>query len=416
MKGKRRKIGWIWLGSLLLLSRIVLVQAAPVFTFKHALSVAMQNSPLIKSGIAAIHSANGQLVQSKTYPNPSLNVSTENIAGSGPYQDFNAAETTVMLDQPFPLGGKRQANQAVQQRLIGLSKIELDNIRVNLYVRLGSRYLDVLYAKNWLQTTSKIIRLNQEIVTTLKRKIKAGSGSPLDLMTAQIQLSQSKIAHRLAHQALNATWKRLVLLVGKKNLRYQEVADRGLPHRLLSYQVLLRELHLSPLWRAQLMTSEVAYRRVILAREQAWPDLTVGVGARHFADTHDNSLVAEFSLPLPIYNRNQGNSMSRLADYNAALSNQRQKMIDLKSELSRLYQQARSSQYQAHTLRQIILPKAKQAVTMARKGYFQGRYPYVTLANAQATLLQTEKQYWRAHTDFDKALLELQGLLGKGIS
>lgn len=413
---RKQCLNWcVWVGNILLLGKLAFAQAAPAFTFNHALKVAMQKSPLIRLGVASIHSANGQLIQSKTYPNPSLDVTTENIAGSGAYHNLNAAETTVMIAQTFPLGGKRQANQIIQKSLVGLSKIAFENIRFNLYVQLGSRYIDVLYAKNWLHTTSSIVRLNQEIVRMLRRKIKAGSGSPLDLMTAQIQLSQSKIARRLAHQMLTATWKRLVLLIGKRDLPYQRVVDRGgLPHRLLSYQTLVSELYHSPGWQAQNMKSNIADKRVILARKQAWPDLTVGLGARYFSDTHDNSFVVEFSLPLPVYNRNQGNVMSRLADYNAALSRQQQKMINLKSELSILYQRARSSQYKAHTLLEKILPRAKEAVKIAKKGYFEGRYPYVTLANAQATLLQTEKQYWRSHTDFDKALIELRGLLGVG--
>ena len=81
-----------------------------------------------------------------------------------------------------------------------------------------------------------------------------------------------------------------------------------------------------------------------------------------------------------------------------------------------MYQQARSNQYQADTVLHQILPKAKQAIKIAKSGYFQGRYPYVTLANAQTTLLNTEKQYWQVHTNFDKSLIRIQGLLGNKTS
>jgi cobalt-zinc-cadmium efflux system outer membrane protein len=87
-------------------------------------------------------------------------------------------------------------------------------------------------------------------------------------------------------------------------------------------------------------------------------------------------------------------------------------MIDLKSELRELYQQAQANQYQTQTIRQSILPKAKKAVLLARKGYFQGLYPYVTLANAQETLLHSEKEYWMSHAQFDRALVQIHGLLG----
>lgn len=388
------------------------VQAEPAFTFNYALKIAKENSPLVKSAIASVRSSNGQYIQSKTFPNPSVNAYSENIAGSGEYKDLNAAETTVEISQPILLGGKRYANKEVHKSIVKLSKETLLKIQAKLYVFLGERYINVIYAQNWLKTTAKLIKINRDIVVMLKRKLKAGSGSPLDLITAQIQLSQSVIAHTVAKQELHTAWVRLVLLMGDKTLRYRSIIDKGLPHFLPSYLTLTKLLTHSPTWQAIVTKSDVAYKKIILAKKRAWPDLTIGIGVRHFSDTSDNTMVAGISLPLPIFNYNQGNTMSRVADYDASLSNQHQTMIDLKSELLRLYQHARASQYQTKSIRQTILPKAKKAVALARKGYFHGLYPYVTLANAQETLLQTEKEYWVSHAEFDRALIKIHGLLG----
>jgi cobalt-zinc-cadmium efflux system outer membrane protein len=388
------------------------VQAESVFTFNYALKVAKKNSPLVKSAIASIQSANGQFVQSKTYPNPTINAYTENVAGSGTYKDLNAAETTVEISQPILLGGKRSANKKVKKSLVKLSKVSLLKIHARLYIMLGERYINVMYAQNWLKTTAELVKINRDIVVMLKRKLKAGSGSPLDLMTAQIQLSQSTIAHTVARQELRTAWERLVLLMGIKKLQYNGVLDKGLPHFLPTYSRFTKLLTHSPTWEAIVTKSDVAYKKIILSRKRAWPDLTVAIGIRHFSDTSDNSMVAGVSLPIPILNYNQGNIKSRLADYDASLSNQHQMMIDLKSELRELYQQAQANQYQTQTIRQSILPKAKKAVLLARKGYFQGLYPYVTLANAQETLLHSEKEYWMSHAQFDRALVQIHGLLG----
>ncbi len=402
--------------TLLLFSFIVTTaQARTRFTFNHAWSIAKRYSPLLKTANAAIHSAKGQLLQSHTYPNPSINVSAENIAGSGQYKRFESAETTVSLAQPIPLGGKRIADQNVQQGLINLSQSELITTQSKLYILLGERYVNVLYAQNWLHSTDKLVRIDGSIIVTLKRKLHAGSGSPLDLLTAQIQLSQAKIARAIANHKLHAAWKRLTLLMGQSHLKYRGVMDKGLPHQLSNYNKLYLALINSPTWKTQVVKTNIAYKRIILAKKRIWPDLTVAIGARHFADTHDNSVVADFSLPLPVYDQNQGNIASRLADYNAALFKQQQILIELKSQLVTLYQIAQSTQLQANMISHQILPKAQQAVNLAKNGYFQGRYPYVTLANAQATLLTADKEYWQAHANFDKALVEINGLLGKGI-
>ncbi len=399
---------------LLFISIVTTSQAKTHFTFSHAWSIAKRYSPLLKSANATIQAAKGQLIQSHTYPNPSISISAENIAGSGQYSRFESAETTLSLSQTFPLGGKRFANQNVQQGFINFYQSALLTTESKLYILLGERYVNVLYAQNWQDATNKLVRIDTTIVSTLKRKLHAGNGSPLDLMTAQIQLSQSKIARDIANQKLHAAWKQLTLLMGQSNLKYRRILDKGLPHRLSSYKKLYVALLSSPTWKMQIVKTKVAYQKILLANKEIWPDLSVSIGARHFADTHENSLVADFSLPLPIYDQNQGNIVSRLADYNNELNKQQQILIEIKSQLVMLYQIAQSSQLRSFMVFHQILPKAQQAVNLAQNGYLQGRYPYVTLANAQATLLSAEKEYWQAHASFDKTLVELNGLLGQG--
>ena len=65
-------------------------------------------------------------------------------------------------------------------------------------------------------------------------------------------------------------------------------------------------------------TTELEQRRAALKLEKsrAIPDLTAGLGYRRLSGSDDNALVGGISIPLPLFNRNQGNI--REAEYRLA--------------------------------------------------------------------------------------------------
>lgn len=58
-----------------------------------------------------------------------------------------------------------------------------------------------------------------------------------------------------------------------------------------------------------------------------------------------------------------------------------------------------------------MLPNAKKTVELAKDGFQQGRYTYLILSNAMLNLSREEEHYTRAHADYHKALIKIQGLL-----
>ena len=68
------------------------------------------------------------------------------------------------------------------------------------------------------------------------------------------------------------------------------------------------------------------------------------------------------------------------------------------------------NQEEAQIVTRDLLPTAKSAVHLARKGYAAGRYSYLQLANAMRMLLNEEKHFIDAHAKLDKAIINIKGL------
>ncbi|WP_264830118.1 TolC family protein, partial [Klebsiella aerogenes] len=69
-----------------------------------------------------------------------MSVQAENIAGSAPYSRFDAAETTLQINQPFELGGKRFARIAAGEAGVGAAKARGLNARVAYAYDLATGY------------------------------------------------------------------------------------------------------------------------------------------------------------------------------------------------------------------------------------------------------------------------------------
>ena len=109
------------------LGRTAYAQEAPPFP---ALLKQSEGAPRAAAIAADVAQAEGLAEQARARSNPSVSVQAENIAGSAPYSRFDAAETTLQINQPFELGGKRFARIAAGEAGVGAAKARGLNARV----------------------------------------------------------------------------------------------------------------------------------------------------------------------------------------------------------------------------------------------------------------------------------------------
>jgi cobalt-zinc-cadmium efflux system outer membrane protein len=145
-----------------------------------------------------------------------------------------------------------------------------------------------------------------------------------------------------------------------------------------------------------------------LAQAQARANIALGLGVRRLEESGDNALVAGFSMPLSVFDRNQGNirqaEVRRLqsdAQREAALARTR-------AALYAIYQEVTSARDRAEALRNDAIPQAQTALDETQSGYERGRFSFLELLTAQQELLEVRAGVIEAAYDYHRLLSELE--------
>ncbi|MBE0702887.1 MAG: TolC family protein, partial [Afipia sp.] len=135
-------------------------------------------------------------------------------------------------------------------------------------------------------------------------------------------------------------------------------------------------------------------------------------GWRHFNDTRDDAVRLTLSVPIPLFDQNQGNILSaqeNLAKVRAEREANRNTLIVV---AGRAYDSLQGSLRELAVLRETAIPKARQASDAISDGYGQGRFSLLEVLDAQSSLTQARLREQEALQNFHIAVATIEGLVG----
>jgi cobalt-zinc-cadmium efflux system outer membrane protein len=179
-----------------------------------------------------------------------------------------------------------------------------------------------------------------------------------------------------------------------------------------SLESLTRRLDESPaIKRAKL---EIEQRSAFAELEKAKrvPDLTVSMGAKRNEELGINQAILGLSIPIPVFDRNQGNLQEALSRTEKARDELRALQIQQSTLLATAYERYRATQEEIDTIRTDILPGARSAYDAAVKGFEYGKFSFLDVLDAQRTFFQARSQYLAALLRGHQAMAEIERLIG----
>jgi cobalt-zinc-cadmium efflux system outer membrane protein len=141
------------------------------------------------------------------------------------------------------------------------------------------------------------------------------------------------------------------------------------------------------------------------------PNLTVEAGAQHDNVTHDNIANVQVSVPLPIFDRNQGATAEARGQLAAARASVQDTELALEHRLAsamRDYETARQRAIQYDTQ---ILPVARETLDIMTAGYRDRELEYLQVLSMQQMYAQQNLQYLQDLETAWKKWAEIDGLL-----
>lgn len=117
------------------------------------------------------------------------------------------------------------------------------------------------------------------------------------------------------------------------------------------------------------------------------------------------------SIPVPIFNRNQGGIARADGELVAAREALSQRELDLRNRLAPVFEQYVNARTQAKRYQETILPAAEESLALVRKAYGVGESDYTALLTSQRTYAQTHLNYLDTVRALRVAEIEIDGLL-----
>ncbi|KIA76854.1 hypothetical protein DB43_HH00050 [Parachlamydia acanthamoebae] len=177
-----------------------------------------------------------------------------------------------------------------------------------------------------------------------------------------------------------------------------------------SLDAYLAYLHDHPEWIQAQLEQSASLQSVYLEKSLAIPDVTLSVGYKTIRDTHNQGMILGASLPIPVFNRNQGNieksraNLRKLEDSFMALQ------VLLENKSAAIHREFMRSYHESKRLKEGILEAALQAFKLSEEGYREGKFEYLDMLDSQRTLFEIEDHYVQALKNYHSKQAELRYL------
>jgi cobalt-zinc-cadmium efflux system outer membrane protein len=160
----------------------------------------------------------------------------------------------------------------------------------------------------------------------------------------------------------------------------------------------------------------VARAHATVEREcaQRVPNIDLQTAVQYDNATKYTWATVQAGVPMPLFNRNQGNIRRAEAELMAAKSEVQRVELDLQQRLAAVFEQYTTARYQVEKYSRDILPIAQSSLDLANKGYQQGEYNYLFLLTSQRTYFQTNLVYVDALRELRNASTAIEGNLLSG--
>jgi outer membrane protein, heavy metal efflux system len=385
-----------------------------VLTLRQALALALLRNPELASSAWEVRAGEARTLQAGLFPNPEFSVEVENFAGSGEFRGFDAAETTIALGQVIELGGKRLRRVRVAALERDVAAWDYEAKRVDVFTATTKAFVEVLSAQERLALNEDLVSLADQVLRTVAERVQAGKISPVEETRARVALSASRITLERVRRELVAARERLAATWGSAAPafdRAEGTLERIAP--IPSAEQLARRVTQNPdiaRW-----VAEMAQRQATVALEEARgiPDVTANGGVRRLSETRDTALIMQLSIPLPIFDRNQGARLE--ARYQLAKAGEERQAAEVRvlTELAATYAELSSAFTEAITLKNEVLPGAQGAFEAFSEGFRQGKFGFLEVLDAQRTLFEARGQYLEALAAYHRAVAEMERLIGE---
>lgn len=360
---------------LLLLTLLLAARANPDglenLTLEQALELAERRHPQLAEAHALVEAAAGRVQQAGTPPNPELVLGAQQLPlDSGA---SNQREYVAGVAQSLPLGGRLNKARAAELLEQEVRARGLEVTRRDLRRRVHSAFATALYQEQAAQVQGEMTESMARLADLLRARVASGDAIPEELARAEMELIRTRAETQRSRALREQALVELAGAIGDPGLTLRSLAGNlELALELPALAVLATNLSAHPELLAAEAGTRAAAARLALAEAERIPDVKVEVLYHRLEATRENTLDLGLSLPLPLFDRNQGRVREARAEAAAAEARARLTRNELTRRLRESHMQLTTALATARMFQSEILPRAEVIAKAAEARYAAG--------------------------------------------
>jgi len=391
------------------------VDADPL-TLDWALDAAIKHHPSLAATWYAIKSRQGAVRQAGLLPNPILFGEMEEFGGTGNFSGTGAMTSRIGISQDFSLGGKIAKRVHEAEAAAAIAELEHQAKILEIRALVERRFLDVLIFQERLDFEAQQLALIEKTHDVVDKRVNTGDTSPLDLSRSQVELAWAKIAIGQTRKELEAALYALAESWGANSPDFSAVSAQYHTDLDLTKQELKEALPQSPAWLLLEKQVAMADATLDLAEAQRIVDIELEGGIQLFNESDDHAYFLGISVPLPLFDRNQGGVAEAKASQQKMHYERKAGFLALHTELQKTWRKLTSTQQAFQSLDSEVLPASQRAFESISKAYKAGEVGILDLLNAQRTWVETRNTRLDLLYDLENNRIEIKRLVGAGVA
>ncbi|HEV2488459.1 MAG TPA: TolC family protein [Candidatus Acidoferrales bacterium] len=327
--------------------------------------------------------------------------------------NIDATEFDIGLSYLFERGKKRQHRlKAAQDQTSVTKSLVADNER-SLTFNVATQFTNALLAESALDFARQDLQGFQNTVEISEAQYKAGAMSERDFLKIKLQLLQFQTDVTAAELAKQQSLAALRQLLGFESVPVDydvvgELQYQKLPYNLEDLQAMAIKDRPDLLAARQGVTG--AQSQYALARANGKVDITGTLNFTHITGFDSNS--AFVSIPLPIFDRNQGEIARTNAAIAQAQETEREASEQVMTDVRTAYETVKTNDQTLQIYQSGYLDQAKQSADISQYAYQRGAASLLDFLDAERSYRDTELAYRQQLASYMLALEQLREAVG----
>jgi cobalt-zinc-cadmium efflux system outer membrane protein len=409
-----RRAAWAPLALASALALLPRPLPAAGLTLEELMREALAHNHDLAAARAQVDAAFGRLTQAGLRPNPRLNLGNESDQLFGNEGEY---AYSIGITQEFPITGRLTRARDVARVDVARALAEVNEAERKLLADIAAAYYAVVALDQKIALRDRLIRIDDSLVRVSTDRQKAGEVSELDVNTAMLELERLRQERTVLTGERGAALKTLAGIVGYAPDATPAIDTTPpviappIPLGQLIDTALTRRTDL----RLLALAADRAQAELLLAQASAWEDWGVSLGVRQDklvignppASSVNKALVLSLSIPLPLYNRNQGSRAAAVAQERTAREQGLALQLRIGNEVAGLHEQVTRLLTALNSYTEHTLPLSRRNTELAHEAYRNGQVSIVDVIQAERQENDLNAGYADTLTQYLRALAAL---------